>query len=225
MISAITALSVVTSSIVFMSAPVHAGQTTDATCSVTGANSFVVEGRQMMLVSDSIGPIAATIPAGEYTVDYVSYDNHTGHGGQNQNEETWTFTATNNNSEVYTSAPTADIPEETDIVTGSFGKVTLTDSVDAITFDHTVRSWNDSTSPESVYPVCVSFTPVDQPACEYDETILATDDNCNEPQILGEVTPTVTELPNTGAASIAVSIMSISTLSASMKAWIDSRKQ
>ena len=215
---------VLTASLFTVATPVLATESILPECSVAQLNSIVVENNQVLFVSDSIGPVSTTIPAGEYTIDYLSYDDHAGHGGQNQLEEQWTFTAHNNSNALYTSNPTNDIAEEVDIVSGTFGTVTFTEDIDAITFDHNIASWTNANGPESVYPVCVSFTAVEKPACIHDETLSADDKDCTAPQVLGAISPPVTTLPNTGAGTIVISVMSIGALSASVRNWVDSKK-
>lgn len=103
---------------------------------------------------DTLGPISADIPAGEYTVRWASYDAHDFKGETNpgQTEEIWNIAIGG-----ATSDPTSDIPWNEDFASGTMAStLTVASAADGITVHHpgTVGEIN------SVYAICVALDPL-----------------------------------------------------------------
>ncbi len=208
-------------------APVNAAVTYPASsCEAGSTNSIIAKDNTLLMPSESHSDINIALKAGKYDVAYHSFDAHSEHGGQEQLEEQWTFTLTNNAGKVYTSPATADIAEDEDTVIGSFGEIEISEDVSGMTISHNIASWDNAKTAESVYPVCVSFTPVEVEAnCEYDTTIKASDENCEEPKVLGDnFTPPVTQLPNTGANPI-ISALGLGSIAGAIRSLVDRFKK
>lgn len=226
MLSAAVTTAIVAGSVI--GSPQSVNATNAPTCSASdNVITVTPDNGSVMVASQSRVATNITIPAGTYNVSYQSYDGHSEHGGQGQNQEQWTFSAKVDTETIYTSTATQDIPEDVDTVTGSFGEVVLEKDANSVTFDHVIRQWKDAKTPESVYPVCVTFEKVaveDPEVCEFDKTILATDENCEEPKVLGEIDPGETQLPNTGPAIVAAQALGLGAVSASVTALLSKRR-
>jgi len=101
---------------------------------------------------NTLGPIAASIPQGIYTVNWASYDAHSQHPGQLQTDETWYIDAGG-----FQSAVTVDIPEDVDYAQGVLGTPFVVGS-DQTTL--TVRHGGPADTINSVRAICVALDPL-----------------------------------------------------------------
>lgn len=130
-------------------------------CNTLPADRIVVEQSQILLSHDAggafIGPVAQNIPAGSYNLSTFSFEDHTATNDPTQAEEQWYFEGYYQNSLVYTSPTTTDIPDDIDSVSDDFGTVVLP-QIDAIRWVH--AAYPDPTY-QSVFPSCINFDPVE----------------------------------------------------------------
>lgn len=126
--------------------------------SVPSGNFLVVspEGTEPDWSITKRGPYATNIPAGTYDIAYVSYDDHSVHGGQNQQFEQWYIEGYANGVKVYTSTSTTDVPEDSDYLVGSFDRAVMP-AIDSIVIRHVL---DHNLAPQSVEAVCVGFTAI-----------------------------------------------------------------
>ena len=103
-----------------------------------------------------IGPLAASLPAGTYKITLSSYDNHTTHVGPDQPNERWFLILLDSSGvEVTRSQAIGDLPGANNWLTQ------VTDSNLVVSRDVAYHAvYPDSSSPNSVVPVCGSIAAV-----------------------------------------------------------------
>ena len=135
-------------------------------CPLTAGNgSYIVNFPSTVIVSNTGTSFAnevstnTNLPAGSYTVTAVTWDDHSGHGGQNQPKEQLFFQFYNSNgSSIGTTGKTNDIAENADSVTTSLGDITVGSSITKMIAKHAWRG--QDTKFQSVYPICVKMSKV-----------------------------------------------------------------
>ncbi len=231
--------------------------TSEYTCAVDDT-SIVITNDQTLFVAPvgadwtgvtTIGPIATSIPAGSYTVDYTSYDDHSENVDENgvniegQTQEQWFIQGFSADHAVYTSAGTLDVPENVDTVHGSFGEVEVP-AIDAVTLNHILTVDEDGRFPQSVVPSCISFTPVVEPiVCDEDTVLNEETQTCDEvvveepiveepevveePQVLGQGgdAPAVEEPATLADTGVNAVVASATGMAVATGAALVSRKQ
>ncbi|MGI9528970.1 MAG: DUF7507 domain-containing protein [Acidimicrobiia bacterium] len=119
-------------------------------------NLLAADGRFLRghdLNPDTLGPIAASIPAGSYSVSWLSYDSHSVNSPHpSQTEEVWYLEAGGLASET-----TSDIPEDVDFASGTLSRPWV---LDADQTSLTVHHGGPSGKTNSVYAVCVELDPL-----------------------------------------------------------------
>jgi len=139
-------------------------------CPLTaGSDSYIVNFPSTVLVSN-IGTAFATevsvnanLPAGNYDITAVTWDDHSGHGGQNQPKEQVFFQFYKaDGSHNGITGNTNDIPENVDSVTTVLGNnMSIASAITKITAKHSHRG-QDSRY-QSVYPICIKMSRTDVP--------------------------------------------------------------
>ena len=127
--------------------------------------------------------VSANIPSGNYKLTVQTWDDHSGHGGQNQNKEIVNINLYNNNTLFKGGLRSNDIPENSDLQNTNLGNVNVSSSINKIVVEHAY--YQNSNSPESVVPVCLSFqkintnTPSTNPTieCKVSDTTLEEGDD------------------------------------------------
>jgi len=130
------------------------------------------------------GPFTAELAAGTYDVTLQSYDNHTEKNQIQPNEQWYLILKDIGDSTVATTSAISDLPDDidnlTEIVDTNF---VLTNSVTSATTYH--NAYPDSTSANSIRPVCVAFDLVPPPTATVEAVKI--------------ICPTEDLLPNWGA--------------------------
>lgn len=108
----------------------------------------------------NFGPVTTNIPAGNYKVTLVSYDNHSEHNPpQNQPKEQW-YLITNTSGNTGT---INDLPESDDWLTQVVNQnFSVTSTITSVVAHH--AAYPDTTSPNSITPVCAAFDDVGSPS-------------------------------------------------------------
>lgn len=115
-----------------------------------------------------LGPIYATIPAGDYRVTLVSYDDHFNKLTQVQLSEQW-FVKINNSAgdEIAVTNPIGDLPDSDDWKTELVNEnLNIPDEVSSLMAIHAAYPNNESAN--SIDPICAAFdeiAPVQKPEC------------------------------------------------------------
>lgn len=135
-------------------------------CPLTAeAGETIVTFNDMLLFSSApphFWDKTASVPAGEYSVTAVTYDDHSGHGGQSQGAEVVLFVFRDSSAnEIARTGNTIDIPEGADFQTTSLGNINLTRDVGIISPYHGAIGTGNY---QSVYPICLKFKPKSTPA-------------------------------------------------------------
>lgn len=111
----------------------------------------------------SAGPIAAAIPAGDYTVRMVSWDGYLGRELVSQPHEQWYATVEDGSGVLATTATISDVPDNITEATVDEAVNTVSNLLHVPSAGTQVfarHAYPDSDI-NSVHPVCVSFDPVD----------------------------------------------------------------
>jgi len=122
-------------------------------------DSTVIPGTSVIVSSRTAedansGPVSVSIEAGEYDITFASYDNHSGHGGQSQLEESW-YLALIGNSVITKTSSISDLPENQDwLIEEVETDFVLSTDVSLITALHSAYP---APGANSIYPVCVAF--------------------------------------------------------------------
>lgn len=136
-------------------------------CESYGTNAIVIFNQSPLIADEEAGaslpPIAANIPAGSYKIIGVSYDNHTGGDTDNAQKEQWKFEGLNGETSVYTSGITKDLPTNRDFNASVLGDSVALPALTEIELKH--AAFPDA-KPQSIYPVCVVFKPINVHATE-----------------------------------------------------------
>lgn len=132
--------------------------------------------------SNSYVATAANIPAGTYNITLHAYDDHSVHGGQNQQNERYFIIATKHNGTTFTSNPSADIAETSDTATTLVNSnVEFTSQINNIKAVH--FGYPGTGNYQSIDPICVKFTKVNttpDPALVVTCTVSKTNPALNE---------------------------------------------
>jgi len=113
------------------------------------------------------GPTAVSILAGRYRITLASYDDHT-NPDLLQTSESWFFEGWDAGKVVFTSNAIADLPETQNTLAETVhADVSLT-SITSITVKH--AAYPDVSSPNSVFPVCISLELLSPPIGMVDPT-------------------------------------------------------
>jgi hypothetical protein len=107
-------------------------------------------------VTDESAPIAVNIAAGTYLVTLQSFDEHSVHGGQGQEQEQWfaRFTA----GGTVDSGVIADLPDDQDVINEQVGTIEFTSTATQVVARHALAG-GTFTTPESIEAVCVALDP------------------------------------------------------------------
>lgn len=162
-------LSIVTglAAVLLLGLPVPAAAESGApACPLTGDLVVELTDRQLLGWNDTenrLGPFAAAIPAGTYDLTLASYDDHSSkpQQGHEQPQEVWFLTAHRAERQVARSATMPDLPPAADLLVTSVGRIELDVDVTSLIAHH---GFFDAYNPNSVVPLCASFTSVDLPA-------------------------------------------------------------
>lgn len=146
--------------------PTPAGASTGPACPLTGDHVVALTDRQLLGWNDTenrLGPFPAVIPAGTYELTLASFDDHSSkpQQGHEQPNEVWFLTAHGDGGTVATSAMMPDLPADSDLLVRSVGQIVLDSDVSSLMAHH---GYFDAYNPNSVVPLCASFTAVDPPA-------------------------------------------------------------
>lgn len=107
------------------------------------------------------GPFSATIPAGEYKITAMSFDDHLERSYQNQPNEQWFMILKNNTGTVVQTNSTNDLPDNADIRVDIINSsLIVPQSVTSIVTFHTMYP---NSNPNSIYPICAAFDNIQQP--------------------------------------------------------------
>lgn len=131
-------------------------------CNSFGANAIVARNYSVLLAHDAPSAktpkINVTVPAGNYDVYGVSFDNHSTSPWDTQAHEQWYATGYAGNNLVATSGTTDDLPNGVDFNTTKLNTGLQIDSaLTAVQLVHAVQPGTDGY--QSIYPVCVVFQP------------------------------------------------------------------
>ncbi len=109
------------------------------------------------------GPFATSLPTGEYEVTLASYDKHSSKPTPIQVNERWFLKLRNTAGEtVAITSATSDLPENTDLL-AKVVDASLTIPQDVLSVITRHAAYPDSSSPNSITPVCAAFDEVDAP--------------------------------------------------------------
>ena len=122
---------------------------------------------------------SVNIPAGKYNIKMVTWDNHSGHPGQNQQNEKLYFKLYNSsNTELLRTANTQDIPDNVNSITSTIAtNANISQRATRLTMIHPAYP---SRNPESLYPICALFekiveqAPAFQASCSVSQTSITT---------------------------------------------------
>ncbi len=171
---AVSTLSVGGRSVSAQSAPGCSDDSSTIVIPHTGDEHLVVAPEGESWGVTTIGPIAIDVPAGTYTLPYVSFDEHAAKGDLGQDEERWFVEGHKDGVTVFSSSPTDDVPADSDYLYGMLDESVDVPELDSISFRHVLDHANADYQPQSVVPVCVGFTP------EQSGGEVAGDVTCNE---------------------------------------------
>jgi hypothetical protein len=106
----------------------------------------------------------ANIPAGNYSIAGTTWDDHSGHGGQGQQEEQMYVQFQNSGGGVVAQTGfSADIPENSDSINSTLsGGMYIGDGVTRAVAKH--KKGGTAKNAESVYPICIKLNRLDPPA-------------------------------------------------------------
>jgi|GEM_PF-2658516 len=106
------------------------------------------------------GPLNTSIPAGKYKVTLQSFDGHSAKSSQVQPNEKWHLILKNAATTVVaTTNPISDLPDDKDTLTEVVNSgLAVSEAVTSATAFHS--AYPDSSSPNSIYPVCAALDPV-----------------------------------------------------------------
>ena len=108
------------------------------------------------------GPTSASVPAGTYDVTLASYDSHSVKGGQNQPNERYYLILKNGSTLVAQTNAIGDLPENDDYKTEKVNtNLVLSQALTTITAFH--AAYPDTSSPNSITPICAVFHPIPPP--------------------------------------------------------------
>ncbi len=146
-----------------------ANAATPISCPLTaGSNSYIVNFPSTVIVSNTGTAFAnevstnTNLPAGNYDITAVTWDDHSGHGGQNQPKEQLYFQFYNSSgTSISMTGNTNDIAENLDTATTVLGNSSIASSIARITARHTWQGRD--TRYQSVYPICIKMSRTDTP--------------------------------------------------------------
>lgn len=139
-------------------------------CPLTaGSDSYIVNFPSTVIVSNTGTAFAnevsvnTNLPAGNYDITAVTWDDHSGHGGQNQPKEQLFFQFYNSSgSSIGMTGNTNDIPENVDTATSIvLSNSPIASAIAKITAKHTFRGQDSKY--QSVYPICIKMSRTDVP--------------------------------------------------------------
>lgn len=134
-----------------------------------GSRGFRSEG--LLIVSHSsaaearLGPVAASLPAGEYYVTLVSYDSHSGVGYTDiQYKERWyVLLEASDGTDIATTRVVSDLPDRLDdLQEVTESNLVLDNSAAQATAIH--PDYFDASSPNSIRPICAAFDRISNPS-------------------------------------------------------------
>ncbi len=130
-------------------------------------------------VDSYTGPFAVSMPQGTYKVTLVSYDNHSDKTSQQQIKEFYRLSLKGSNgNEVVSSNPISDLPESQDFLTEVVNtNLTVSSPVSSVVAIH--PAYPDTTSPNSVVPVCAAIEQVATTPSAQCNQVKAFDDEWN----------------------------------------------
>ena len=150
------------------------------------------------IAPNALGPINTAVAAGNYTVQWASYDGHSIHGGLNQTQEQWYLDIGGS-----TSIDTGDIPEEPDYASGMLETdlVVASDSPTVM-----IHHGGQPDTVNSVYALCALLEPVypPTPLISIDKSTNGADaDSAPGPSItIGETVTWTYVVTNTGEVDL-----------------------
>lgn len=155
---------------VFM--PFYGVNAASPVCTLTANNSnevvrnlptnVLVSNLNMPGFGNSSNLTGITVPAGKYTITAQTFDAHSEHGGLGQTREQVYFNFFNSNgSLILKTGNTTDIAENSDYQTTGLGTVTVGSDIRRIEIVHAAKG--ASTKYESVAPVCLKFSKIEDP--------------------------------------------------------------
>jgi hypothetical protein len=103
----------------------------------------------------TIGPVDVNIPAGRYSIKLVSYDDHSVPAVPPQTKETWYIFGWSGAKVVFDSKKISDLPENQNRLVQTVNQIINIPAIDRITIRH--GAWPDTTTTNSVHPICVAF--------------------------------------------------------------------
>lgn len=140
--------------------PTGTGPNTDPACPFPAGPGVVTISTELMLAWDAdssmAGPVAFDLAAGTWEVFLVSWDNHSAKPHQTQAEEQWYLEGWAGDTLVFTTPATGDLPEDTDFAVFGVGSITVNAAIDQVKAVHAAYPSDD---PNSVAPLCATFTP------------------------------------------------------------------
>jgi len=116
------------------------------------------------------GPVATTLPTDNYKVTLVSYDDHTGKGGQGQTQERYFLKLINSGgSTVASTNSISDLAENQDWLTEQVEtNFNIPQTVTSVVAFHTVYP---NSGFESIYPICAAFDRIPNVGVTIDKTV------------------------------------------------------
>ena len=130
-----------------------------------GITGYGLHNTQFLLSHDAGGAftpaVDLAVPAGNYDVYGVSYDDHSNHAWDTLANESWRVEGWYNGSQVYSSNATNDLPDGIDRNTTLIGGNVAISELDQIRFVH--NAYVDPTY-QSILPECVIFVPTNATA-------------------------------------------------------------
>jgi len=132
------------------------------------ANTVVVNFDGSKLRSDmngaqaQSGPYSVALDAGTYTVETFSWDGYRGRESMNQPDESWYLEYLHNSSTVVGDSPrTSDLADNVieAHTSDNFSNVNVNQAADSVRVRH--ATFSDTSSPNSVVPICAAFTKVE----------------------------------------------------------------
>jgi hypothetical protein len=100
------------------------------------------------------GPVSFSLPAGTYDVVLVAFDDRS----KGQPNEQWFLEGRADEAVVFTSSPTPDIPDDSDLVVATVNQQVAVPDLTAVSGRH--AAFPDASSPNSLEVVCAAFEPV-----------------------------------------------------------------
>lgn len=130
-------------------------------CNSHKPGSIVVRNRTVLLAHDAASAktpkIDVNLPAGQYKVYGVSFDNHSTSPWDNDANERWKVYGFNGNTQNYTSGVTDDLPNGVDFNETRLDPPTAIGPLTSVQFVHNATPGTQGY--QSVYPICVVFEP------------------------------------------------------------------